>query len=127
MALLPVFNFARLLEDLAVEHNMPPPMFIPAVHPWPDHVAILCNYAGVNALGGGRSDIEARIAAARQVWIGLGHLITIDPRYFPFRTCIFRFIFHQQFVTLPTLFNYFVYLFVRLRDFKARRIRCFPF
>jgi hypothetical protein len=82
MAFLPVFNFARLLEDLAVEHNMLPPVFLPAVHPWPDHVAVLCSYAGVNALGGGQSDIEARIAAARQVWIGLGHLITIDPRYF---------------------------------------------
>jgi len=82
MAFLPIFNFARLLEDLAVEHNMLPPVFLPAVHPWPDHVAVLCSYAGVDALGGGQSEIDARIAAARQVWIGLGHLITIDPRYF---------------------------------------------
>jgi len=84
MAFLPIFNFARLLEDLAVEHNMLPPVFLPAVHPWPDHVAVLCSYAGVDALGGGQSEIDARIAAARQVWIGLGHLITIDPRYFFF-------------------------------------------
>jgi len=92
MALLPIFNFARLLEDLAIEHNMPPPVFLPAVHPWPGHVAVLCSYAGVNALGGGQSDIDARIAAARQVWIGLGHLITIDPRYiFHFLICFLHF------------------------------------
>ncbi len=82
MAVMPRFNFARLLEDLAVEHNMLPPIFLPAPHPWPDHVAVLCSYAGVSALGGGQSDVEARVAAARQVWIGLGHLITVDPRYF---------------------------------------------
>jgi len=92
MAFLPIFNFARLLEDLAVEHNMLPPVFLPAVHPWPDHVAVLCSYAGVNALGGGHSDIDARIAAARQVWIGLGHLITIDPRYFFFFLALLSFL-----------------------------------
>jgi hypothetical protein len=81
MALRPRFNFARLLEDLAVQHNIPPPVFIPAVHPWLDHVAILCTYSGVSALGDGLSVEGARIAAARQVWIGLGHLISIDPRY----------------------------------------------
>ncbi len=70
------------LEDLAVEHNMVPPVFLPAAHPWPNHVAVLCNYAGVSALGGGQSDVDARIAAARQVWLDLGHLITVDPRYF---------------------------------------------
>ncbi len=81
MALRPQFNFARLLEDLAVHHNILPPMFIPAVHPWPDHVAILCTYSGVSALGDGLTVEGARIAAARQVWIGLGHLISLDPRY----------------------------------------------
>jgi len=79
MAVLP-FNFARLLEDLAVEHNIPPPIFLLAKHPLPNHVAILCCYASVDAVGGGQSEVEARIIAARQVWIGLGHLITIDPR-----------------------------------------------
>jgi len=82
MALAPRFNFARLLEDLAVQHNLLPPVFLPAPHPWPNHVAVLCSYAGVSAIGEGLSDSEARIAAARQVWIGLGHLITVDPRYF---------------------------------------------
>ncbi len=86
MALIPRFNFARLLEDLAVQHNVLPPVFLPAPHPWPNHVAVLCSYAGVSAIGGGVSDIEARIAAARQVWIDLGHLITIDPRYFSVST-----------------------------------------
>jgi hypothetical protein len=81
MALRPQFNFARLLEDLAVQHNILPPMFIPAVHPWPDHVAILCTYSGVSALGDGLTVEVARIAAARQVWIGLGHLISLDPRF----------------------------------------------
>jgi hypothetical protein len=103
MALLPIFNFARLLEDLAVEHNMPPPVFLPAVHPWPGHVAVLCSYAGVNALGGGQSDIDARIAAARQVWIGLGHLITIDPRYIfshPYLLVIFFICIHRHILTL---------------------------
>jgi len=112
MAFLPVFNFARLLEDLAVEHNMLPPVFLPAVHPWPDHVAVLCSYAGVDALGGGPSVIDARIAAARQVWIGLGHLITIDPRYF-FLPCLHFYIyFHRQLVSLPACINFLsIYLF----------------
>jgi hypothetical protein len=105
MALLPIFNFARLLEDLAVEHNMLPPVFLQAVHPWPDHVAVLCSYAGVTALGGGQSDIEARIAAARQVWIGLGHLITIDPRYYFLHRYRFGFVSHRQLVTLPVVFQ----------------------
>jgi len=82
MALAPRFNFARLLEDLAVQHNLLPPVFLPAPHPWPNHVAVLCSYAGVSAIGEGLSDNEARIAAARQVWVEMGHLITIDPRYF---------------------------------------------
>ncbi len=81
MALRPRFNFARLLEDLAIQHHISPPVFLPAVHPWPDHVAILCTYSGVSALGGGLSVEGARIAAARQVWIDLGHLISLDPRY----------------------------------------------
>jgi len=62
MALRPQFNFARLLEDLA-------------------DVAILCTYSGVSALGDGLTVEGARIAAARQVWIGLGHLISLDPRF----------------------------------------------
>ncbi len=50
MALVPRFNFARLLEDLAVQHNLLPPVFLPVPHPWPNHVAVLCSYAGVDAI-----------------------------------------------------------------------------
>ncbi len=80
MAVLPRFNFTRLLIELAVEHNTPPPIFIPALHPLPGRFAIVCQYNGVDAVGGGESEAEARNAAARQVWLGMGHLITIDPR-----------------------------------------------
>jgi hypothetical protein len=78
---LPRFNFIRLLLDLATAHNMPPPIFIPAHHPYPGHFASVCQYSGVDAVGGGRSEAEARNAAARQVWIEMGHLIIVDPRY----------------------------------------------
>jgi len=78
---LPRFNFTRLLFDLAVEHNVPPPVFLPAHHPLPGHFAAVCQYSGVDAIGGGGSEAEARNAAARQVWMDMGHLITVDPRY----------------------------------------------
>jgi hypothetical protein len=78
---LPRFNFTRLLIDLATAHNMPPPIFLPARHPYPGHHASVCQYSGVDAISGGRSEAEARNAAARQVWIEMGHLITLDPRY----------------------------------------------
>jgi hypothetical protein len=78
---LPRFNFTRLLIDLATAHNMPPPIFIPAVHPLPGHHAYVCQYTGVDAIGGGATEAAARNTAARQVWIEMGHLITVDPRY----------------------------------------------
>jgi len=40
---VPRFNFTRLLIDLATAHNMPPPIFIPAVHPLPGHHAFVCS------------------------------------------------------------------------------------
>ena len=78
---LPRFNFTRLLIDLATAHNMPPPIFVPAVHPLPGHHAFVCQYSGVDAIGGGATEVAARNSAARQVWIEMGHLITVDPRY----------------------------------------------
>jgi hypothetical protein len=78
---IPRFNFTRLLIDLATAHNMPPPIFIPAVHPLPGHHAFACQYAGVDALGGGATEAAARNTAARQVWLEMGHLISVDPRY----------------------------------------------
>jgi hypothetical protein len=78
---VPRFNFTRLLIDLAAAHNMPPPIFIPAVHPLPGHHAFVCQYTGVDAIGGGATEAAARNTAARQVWIEMGHLITVDPRY----------------------------------------------
>ena len=78
---IPRFNFTRLLIDLATAHNMPPPIFIPAVHPLPGHHAFVCQYSGVDAIGGGETEAVARNTAARQVWIEMGHLITVDPRY----------------------------------------------
>jgi hypothetical protein len=78
---IPRFNFTRLLIDLATAHNMPPPLFIPAVHPLPGHHAFVCQYSGVDAIGGGETEAVARNTAARQVWIEMGHLITVDPRY----------------------------------------------
>ena len=78
---LPRFNFTRLLIDLATAHNMPPPIFVPAVHPLPGHHAFVCQYAGVDAIGGGATEAVAHNTAARQVWIEMGHLITVDPRY----------------------------------------------
>ena len=78
---LPCFNFTRLLIDLATAHNMPPPVFIPAVHPLPGHHAFICQYTGVDAIGGGETEAVARNTAARQVWLEMGHLITVDPRY----------------------------------------------
>ncbi len=108
MALCPRFNFARLLEDLAVQQNILPPVFIPAVHPWPDHVAILCTYSGVSALGDGLSVEGARISAARQVWIGLGHLISIDPRY-TFYSFLF---FYARFQFIPLFFHLFISSFL---------------
>ena len=56
MAALPRFNFTRLLFDLVVEHNTPPPVFIPARHPFPGHFAIVCQYNSVDAIGGGGSN-----------------------------------------------------------------------
>ena len=78
---IPRFNFTRLLIDLATAHNMPPPIFVPAVHPLPGHHAFVCQYSGVDAIGGGATEAAARNTAARQVWIEMGHLITVDPRY----------------------------------------------
>jgi hypothetical protein len=78
---IPRFNFTRLLIDLATAHSMPPPIFIPAVHPLPGHHAFVCQNSGVDAIGGGATEAEARNTAARQVWIEMGHLITMDPRY----------------------------------------------
>ena len=78
---IPRFNFTRLLIDLATAHNMPPPVFIPAVHPLPGHHAFVCQYAGVDAIGGGATEAAAHNTAARQVWVEMGHLITLDPRY----------------------------------------------
>ncbi len=78
---IPRFNFTRLLIDLATAHNMPPPLFIPAVHPLPGHHAFVCQYSGVDAIGGGETEAVARNTAARQVWIEMGHLITVDPRF----------------------------------------------
>jgi hypothetical protein len=78
---IPRFNFTRLLIDLATAHNMPPPIFVPAVHPLPGHHAFVCQYSGVDAIGGGATEVAARNSAARQVWIEMGHLITVDPRY----------------------------------------------
>ncbi len=77
---IPRFNFTRLLIDLAMAHNTPQPIFIPANHPLPGHHAFVCQYCGVDAIGGGATEAEARNAAARQVWIEMGHLISIDPR-----------------------------------------------
>jgi len=77
---IPRFNFTRLLIDLATAHNMPPPIFIPAIHPLPGHHAFVCQYSGVVAIGGGETEAVARNTAARQVWIEMGHLITVDPR-----------------------------------------------
>jgi hypothetical protein len=78
---IPRFNFTRLLIDLATAHNMPPPIFIPAIHPLPGHHAFVCQYSGVDAIGGGATEAAARNTAACQVWIEMGHLITVDPRY----------------------------------------------
>ena len=80
MAVLPRFNFTRLLFDMAVEHNIPPPVFISAPNPFLGRFAAVCQYDGVDAIGGGGSHAEACNAAARQVWLELGHLITWDPR-----------------------------------------------
>ena len=77
---VPRFNFTRLLMDLATAHNMPQPIFIPANHPLPGHHAFVCQYSGVDAIGGGETEAAARNVAARQVWIEMGHLITVDPR-----------------------------------------------
>jgi hypothetical protein len=77
---VPRFNFIRLLIDLATAHNMPQPIFIQANHPLPGHHAVVCQYSGVNAIGGGETEAAARNTAARQVWIEMGHLITVDPR-----------------------------------------------
>jgi hypothetical protein len=74
-------DFVRLLENLAREHHIPPPVFVPAQHPIPGRFAFLCQYSGEEAMGGGRTVMEARNSAARQIWLELGHMITIDPRY----------------------------------------------
>jgi hypothetical protein len=81
---IPRFNFTRLLIDLATAHNMQQPIFIPAAHPFPGHHAFVCQYGGVDAIGGGPTEAAARNTAARQVWIEMGHLITVDPRYLIF-------------------------------------------
>ncbi len=77
---IPRFNFTRLLIDLATAHNMPQPIFIQADHPIPGHHAFVCQYCGDDAIGGGASEAGARNTAARQVWLEMGHLITVDPR-----------------------------------------------
>jgi hypothetical protein len=81
---IPRFNFTRLLIDLATAHNMPQPIFVPAAHPFPGHHAFVCQYGGVDAIGGGPTEAAARNTAARQVWLEMGHLITVDPRYLIF-------------------------------------------
>jgi len=81
MAALPRFNFAQLLADMSVEHRLPPPLFMPFIHPLPGRFACVCQFAGGDSLGSGSSDLDARNSASRQLWLDMGHLITIDPRY----------------------------------------------
>jgi hypothetical protein len=80
MAALPPFNFAQLLADMSVEHRLPPPLFMPVLHRLPGRFACVCQFAGGDSLLSG-SDLDARNSASCQLWLDMGHLITIDPRY----------------------------------------------
>ncbi len=80
MGARPSFDYVRLLADLSVEHQTPPPVYLPLTYPVQGRVAFTCLYSGIDSAGSGSDDAEARNTAARQVWLGLGHLVTIDPR-----------------------------------------------
>jgi len=80
MGARPRFDFVRLLADLLVEHRMPPPVYLPLTYPVQGRVAYTCLYSGIDSAGSGPDDSEARNAAARQVWLDVGQLITMDPR-----------------------------------------------
>jgi hypothetical protein len=73
-------NFIALLYNLSLEQGLPAPVYSPMVHPLPDQRAALCQYGRVSAVGSGRSVVEAKKDAARNVWMRLGNVIERDPR-----------------------------------------------
>jgi hypothetical protein len=74
-------NYIALLYDLSVEQGLPAATYTPFSHPLPGHVAVLCQYGNVNAVGSGLNVIDAKKDAARGVWMRLGHVIDKDPTY----------------------------------------------
>ncbi len=118
---VPRFNFIRLLIDLATAHSMPQPIFIPANHPLPGHHAFVCQYNGVDAIGGGETEAAARNTAARQVWIEMGHLITVDPRC----VVLYYSIFFSPHVVLVTEFISSVADFIKLVQFVQSHVSFF--
>jgi hypothetical protein len=63
------------------EHGLPAPMYLPAIHPIALRRAALCLYAGLQSMGDGATVPEAKNSSAKAMWLKLGHLITLDPRY----------------------------------------------
>jgi hypothetical protein len=66
---------------LAGEHGLPAPIYLPASHPVVLRKAAVCVYSGLQSIGEGTSVPEAKNCSAKAMWLKLGHLVTIDPRY----------------------------------------------
>ncbi len=74
-------NYIALLYNLSQEQGLPAAVYTPFDHPLPNRRAVLCQYGEVDAVGSGRTIIEAKKDAARGVWQRLGHIVDRDPQY----------------------------------------------
>jgi hypothetical protein len=63
------------------EQGLPMPLYLPANHPVVLRKAAVCLYSGLTSMGEGASVPEAKNDSARAMWLRLGHLISLDPRF----------------------------------------------
>jgi len=72
-------DFIMLLADVAQQHGLLLPLYIDQPHPIPDRIISTCLFNNNESVGSEVDSFQAQNNAARQMWLLLGHLITIDP------------------------------------------------
>jgi hypothetical protein len=74
-----IVDFIALLADIAREHGLLVPLYIDQAHPIPDRIISKYFFNNMDSVGSGANSFQAQNNAACQMWLQLGHLITIDP------------------------------------------------
>jgi hypothetical protein len=73
-----IIDFISLLANVAQEHSLLLPISIDQPHPIPERIISTCLFNNNESVGSGVNSFQAQNNAAHQMWLLLGHLITID-------------------------------------------------